>query len=88
MSNNMELQAMLSTAMLAINELNKKHDIMNETIKTMGGGYDIKTIISNSLESVSELSKKYDPSKPIQQQGTEKIVRHLMAGNHLRSGPL
>jgi hypothetical protein len=60
MSNNIELQAMVSTAMLAINELNKKHDMINETIKTMGSGYDIKTIIANSLESVSELSKKYD----------------------------
>jgi hypothetical protein len=34
-----------------------------------------------------ELSKKYDPSKPIQQQGTEKIVRHLMAGDHLDEAP-
>jgi predicted nuclease with TOPRIM domain len=56
----MELQAMVSTAMLAINELNKKYDSINETIKTMGSGYDIKTIISNSLESVSELTKKYE----------------------------
>lgn len=36
-----------------------------------------------------ELSKKYDPEKPIQQQGTEKTVRHLMAGpqGHLDEAP-
>ena len=35
-----------------------------------------------------ELSKKYNPEKPIQQQGTEKIVRHLMAGQgHLDEAP-
>lgn len=34
-----------------------------------------------------ELSKKYSPEKPIPQQGTEKIVRHLMAGNHLDEAP-
>jgi chromosome segregation ATPase len=80
MSNNMELQAMVSTAMLAINELNKKHDIMNETIKTMGGGYDIKTIISNSLESVSELSKKYD-NLLLQQKACSIDIQGIKATN-------
>jgi len=60
MSDIKELQSMLSTAILAIHELNTKYDNITMKLNEMGAGYDINTIISNSLSAVSELSSKHD----------------------------
>jgi hypothetical protein len=60
-------KSMLSTALLAINDLNKKYDTIIKEIELIkaatkifsSNGFDINTIISNSLESVRELSKNH-----------------------------
>jgi hypothetical protein len=41
----------------------------------------VKKNLKRIRDLYPDLKKAYDPLKPIQQQGTERKVRHLMNGN-------